>query len=43
MQGYRFGVPVEPGEIAVRLARPGTYRSIESDAKAAMAVAVGAA
>jgi diguanylate cyclase (GGDEF)-like protein len=37
MQGFRFGVPMEAPEIAVRLARPGTYRSIASDAKAALA------
>jgi len=37
MQGYRFGAPTEASEIAIRLAKPGTYRSIEGDAKAAMA------
>jgi diguanylate cyclase (GGDEF)-like protein len=37
MQGFRFGQPMEPAEIAARLATPGVYRSIESDAKAALA------
>ena len=37
MQGFRFGRPVEAGEIATRLAVPGVYRSIEGDAKAAFA------
>jgi EAL domain-containing protein (putative c-di-GMP-specific phosphodiesterase class I) len=37
MQGFRFGIPSEPVEIAKRLAVPGVYRSIESDAAAALA------
>ncbi|MEY2457851.1 MAG: hypothetical protein QOK06_2994 [Acidimicrobiaceae bacterium] len=37
MQGFRFGKPTEPAEIAKRIATPGVYRSIEGDAKAAMA------
>jgi EAL domain-containing protein (putative c-di-GMP-specific phosphodiesterase class I) len=37
MQGFRFGHPSEPPEIAARLARPGVYRSIEGDAAAALA------
>jgi EAL domain-containing protein (putative c-di-GMP-specific phosphodiesterase class I) len=37
MQGYRFGRPGSPLHISVRLATPGTYRSIESDAAAAIA------
>jgi EAL domain-containing protein (putative c-di-GMP-specific phosphodiesterase class I) len=37
MQGFRFGTPSEPAEIARRLAIPGVYRSIESDAAAALA------
>jgi diguanylate cyclase (GGDEF)-like protein len=37
MQGFRFGTPSEPAEIVARLARPGVYRSIEGDAKAALA------
>jgi len=37
MQGYRFGRPMERGELSARLAVPGTYRSIEGDAKAALA------
>jgi hypothetical protein len=37
MQGFRFGKPMEPAEIPARLATPGVYRSIESDAKAALA------
>jgi diguanylate cyclase (GGDEF)-like protein len=37
MQGFRFGVPSQPGEVAERLARPGIYRSIEGDAAAALA------
>jgi len=36
MQG-RFGKPAEPAEIARRIATPGVYRSIEGDARAAMA------
>jgi hypothetical protein len=39
MQGFRFGAPSEPAEITERLALPGPgiYRSIESDARAALA------
>ena len=37
MQGFRFGRPTEADEISVRNARPGVYRSIEGDAKAAIA------
>jgi diguanylate cyclase (GGDEF)-like protein len=37
MQGYRFGAAEEPAEIAARIARPGVYRSIEGDARAALA------
>jgi diguanylate cyclase (GGDEF)-like protein len=37
MQGYRFGRAGEPAEVATRIASPGTYRSIENDAAAAMA------
>jgi diguanylate cyclase (GGDEF)-like protein len=37
MQGFRFGRPMAPLEIAVRIATPGVYRSIEGDAKAAIA------
>jgi diguanylate cyclase (GGDEF)-like protein len=37
MQGYRFGRPMERGELSARLMVPGTYRSIEGDAKAALA------
>jgi predicted signal transduction protein with EAL and GGDEF domain len=37
MQGYRFGTPTTAEEITARLKMPGTYRSIESDAVAAMA------
>jgi EAL domain-containing protein (putative c-di-GMP-specific phosphodiesterase class I) len=37
IQGFRFGRPSEPAEITARLAKPGTYRSIEDDAKAALA------
>src|SRR3954463_1889214 len=37
MQGYRFGRPVEPAEIAIRIATPGVYRSLAGDAKAAFA------
>jgi diguanylate cyclase (GGDEF)-like protein len=37
MQGFRFGRPVEPAQIAIRLATPGVYRSIEGDARAAFA------
>jgi diguanylate cyclase (GGDEF)-like protein len=37
MQGFRFGRPAGPAEIATRIATPGVYRSIEGDAKAAIA------
>jgi diguanylate cyclase len=37
MQGFRFGKPMPAGEIAARLATPGVYRSIEGDARAALA------
>jgi EAL domain-containing protein (putative c-di-GMP-specific phosphodiesterase class I) len=37
MQGFRFGRPTESAEITTRIATPGVYRSIEGDAKAAMA------
>ncbi len=37
MQGFRFGRPTEPAEIAVRISTPGTYRSLAGDAKAALA------
>jgi diguanylate cyclase (GGDEF)-like protein len=37
MQGFRFGRPSEPAEIATRVAIPGVYRSIEGDAAAALA------
>jgi EAL domain-containing protein (putative c-di-GMP-specific phosphodiesterase class I) len=37
IQGFRFGMPAEPAEITARLARPGVYRGIDSDAKAALA------
>jgi diguanylate cyclase (GGDEF)-like protein len=37
MQGFRFGKPMEPAEIATRIATPGVYRSIESDARATLA------
>ena len=37
MQGFRFGMPAEARDISVRLAKPGVYRSIEGDAKAALA------
>jgi diguanylate cyclase (GGDEF)-like protein len=37
MQGFRFGTPSPAAEIAPRLAVPGVYRSIESDAAAALA------
>jgi predicted signal transduction protein with EAL and GGDEF domain len=37
MQGFRFGKAMEPLAIAARLAMPGVYRSIEGDAKAALA------
>jgi hypothetical protein len=34
MQGFRFGRSVSADDIAVRIATPGVYRSIESDAAA---------
>lgn len=34
MQGFRFGAPVQPEDISQRLATPGVYRSITSDAAA---------
>jgi diguanylate cyclase (GGDEF)-like protein len=34
MQGFRFGAPSQPEEISRRLATPGVYRSIKSDAAA---------
>ncbi len=34
MQGYRFGKAVSAANVSVRLATPGIYRSIESDAAA---------
>jgi diguanylate cyclase (GGDEF)-like protein len=37
MQGYRFSKPVAAAEIAYRISKPGVYRSIEGDAKAALA------
>jgi EAL domain-containing protein (putative c-di-GMP-specific phosphodiesterase class I) len=37
MQGYRFSRPVEADEVTARIARPGVYRSLEGDAKAALA------
>jgi diguanylate cyclase (GGDEF)-like protein len=37
MQGFRFGRPTEPAEIATRIATPGVSRGIEGDAKAAVA------
>jgi EAL domain-containing protein (putative c-di-GMP-specific phosphodiesterase class I) len=37
MQGFRFGRPMGAAEISARIAAPGTYRSIEGDAKAALA------
>jgi diguanylate cyclase (GGDEF)-like protein len=37
MQGYRFGKPMKASEITARLAVPGVYRSIEGDARAALA------
>jgi EAL domain-containing protein (putative c-di-GMP-specific phosphodiesterase class I) len=33
MQGYRFGRPMERTEISARLMVPGTYRTIEGDAR----------
>ncbi len=37
MQGFRFGKPMKASEITARLAVPTVYRSIESDAAAALA------
>jgi EAL domain-containing protein (putative c-di-GMP-specific phosphodiesterase class I) len=37
MQGFHFSRPVEPAQIAARIATPGIYRSIGGDAKAALA------
>ena len=37
MQGYRFGKPQSVSDITARIAVPGVYRSIESDAAAALA------
>ena len=37
MQGFRFGRPSEAAEIGPRIAKPGVHRSIEGDAKAAIA------
>jgi diguanylate cyclase (GGDEF)-like protein len=37
MQGFRFGRPTEPAEITTRIAKPGVYRSLAGDAKAAVA------
>jgi diguanylate cyclase (GGDEF)-like protein len=37
MQGFRFGRPSEAAEIGPRIAKPGVQRSIEGDAKAAIA------
>jgi len=37
MQGFRFGRPMAPAEITTRIATPGVYRSLEGDAKAAIA------
>jgi diguanylate cyclase (GGDEF)-like protein len=37
MQGFRFGMPSPATDIAKRLANPGIYRSIKSDAAAALA------
>ena len=37
MQGFRFGRPMPASEIAARLAAPGVHRSIEGDARAALA------
>jgi diguanylate cyclase (GGDEF)-like protein len=37
MQGFRFGKPSDVAEIAGRIATPGVYRSIEGDARAALA------
>jgi EAL domain-containing protein (putative c-di-GMP-specific phosphodiesterase class I) len=33
MQGYRFGRPMERSELSARLMTPGTYRTIEGDAR----------
>jgi diguanylate cyclase len=37
MQGFRFGRPMSPADVTARIATPGVYRSIEVDAKAALA------
>src|SRR6266436_8304519 len=37
MQGFRFGRPCSAAEIDLRLATPGVYRTIEGDARAAIA------
>jgi diguanylate cyclase len=37
MQGFRFGKPMPASEIAARIATPGVSRSIEGDARAALA------
>jgi EAL domain-containing protein (putative c-di-GMP-specific phosphodiesterase class I) len=37
MQGFRFGKPGPAAEITARIATPGVYRSIESEAAAALA------
>ena len=37
MQGFRFSKPIEAAEITSKIAKPGVYRSIEGDAKAAFA------
>ena len=33
MQGYRFGRPMDRSELSARLVVPGTYRTIEGDAR----------
>src|SRR5918912_1412617 len=35
MQGYRFGRPMERAELSTRLMAPGTYRTIEGNAREA--------
>ncbi|MEI8154502.1 MAG: bifunctional diguanylate cyclase/phosphodiesterase, partial [Hyphomicrobiales bacterium] len=37
MQGFRFSRPVEPLAVTARILNPGVYRTIEGDAKAALA------
>jgi predicted signal transduction protein with EAL and GGDEF domain len=37
IQGYRFSRPVEADDVTARIAKPGVYRSLEGDAKAAIA------